>query len=240
MSARTSTSPLTAWSCAAYSLILQAYPYSFRREFGPSMAQVFTDSVRDAWRAAGITGLAILWMKTGRDVVVSLARAYAAELRNPLFRRAASAIVLYAAALIGVVSIGALAFGEFYRAPAFSAFGAPQVPEDALLAAYDAALTGRFGSYRLFAAASGLTLAILLGVAAALFGRAQHNLWHGALGLVAGSVATVAALELMPAIWFPLDRYPVGALWMMGGGLPVAALTWAIVTGATAFGSRVR
>jgi hypothetical protein len=75
-------------------VILQAYPYSFRREFGSSMAQVFADAVRDAWRDGGIGGLMVLWMKTGRDVVVSLARAYAAEARHPPFRRAASAILL--------------------------------------------------------------------------------------------------------------------------------------------------
>ena len=91
-----------------------------------------------------------------------------------------------------------------------------------MIAASEQALTGEFGRYRTFAFASGLVLAILLGVASALFGLWQRSVSHGAGAFLAGTVLTVAALSFLPTIWFPLDRYPVGALWLMGGLLTVA------------------
>jgi len=41
---------------------------------------------------------------------------------------------------------------------------------------------------------------------------------------------TVAVLSLLPTIWFPLDRYPVAAVWVMGIGFPISAATWLLLT----------
>jgi hypothetical protein len=223
------TERVTSLSVLTYRLILQAYPYSFRREFGESMTQVFGDSVRDTWRRAGFAGLARLWMRTVVDVVRSLFSAYVGESRDPMFTLAVGIGILYACALVGVVGYGALAFGEFYQPPAFSTFGAPDASEEALITAYERAMSGEFGTYRTFTVIAGLSLAALLGVTSALFGLWQGSLPHGAAALLTGAVFTVVAFQLLPTVWFPLDRYPVGALWLMGGGIPVAACTCLLV-----------
>jgi hypothetical protein len=219
---------LTSWSILTYWLIVQAYPYSFRREFGESMTQVFGDSVRAAWKRAGLAGLAILWMRTVVDVVVSLFSAYVSEKRDWMFKLAVSLAALYACALAGIVGYGAVRFGEFYRPPVFSVFGAPNAHEDVLIAAYEQAMSGEFGTYRTFTAAAGLSLAVLLGATSALLGLWQKSLLHGTGALVVGTALTIVAFELLPTVWFPLDRYPVGALWLMGG-VPVAACTYLLV-----------
>jgi len=220
---------LTSWSVSTYWLILQAYPSSFRREFGESMAQVFGDSVRHAWHRAGIAGLATLWMRTIADVVVSLFSAYGNEKRDWMFKLVVGLAVLYACALATAVGYGAARFGEFYQPPAFSIFGAPNAHEDVLIAAYEQAMTGDFGRYRVFVTAVGFSLAVLLGASSALFGLWQRSLLHGAGAVLAGAAITIVAFELLPTVWFPLDRYPAGALWLIGGGIPLAACTCLLI-----------
>jgi len=227
---------VTSWSVRTYWLILQAYPYAFRREFGESMTQVFSDSVRATWNRAGLAGLATLWMRTVVDVVVSLYSAYVSETRDSMFRIAVGLSVLYVCALAATVGYGAIGFGEFYQPPGFSVFGAPNAHEDVLLATYEQAMSGHFGRYRLFTTAAGFSLAVLLGATAALFGLWQKSLPHGAGALAAGAALTIVAFELLPTVWFPLDRYPVGALWVMGGGIPLAACSWLLVTVLGRFG----
>lgn len=220
---------LIPWSISTYWLILQAYPHSFRREYGESMVQVFGDSARDAWKRAGLAGLAILWIRTIRDVAVSVFRAYSIERRDGLFRLWAGATMLYVTAVVCIVGYGALEFREFYQPPSFSVFGAPDAHENALIAAHEQALGGEFGRYRVFARVAGFSLALLLGATSALFGLWQRSLLHSTGALLAGSAFTVVAFELLPTVWFPLDRYAVGALWVMGGGVPLAACTWLLV-----------
>jgi uncharacterized membrane protein YkgB len=77
--------------------------------------------------------------------------------------------------------------------------------------------------------AAGFSLAILLGVTSALFGLWQKSVLHGAGALMAGTALTIVAFELLPVVWFPLDQYPVGALWLMGGGVLLAAGTCLLV-----------
>ncbi len=76
------TNRLALWSVQAYSLILQVYPCAFRREFGQSMTQVFRDMARDARQESGLLGLAVLWMRTVVDVLVSVVTAYASNRRE--------------------------------------------------------------------------------------------------------------------------------------------------------------
>ena len=193
------------------------------------MSQVFGDLVRAAWNRAGLIGLATLWVRTAVDVVDSLIAAYVSETHDSRFTLAAGLSVLYVCALAGIVGYGAIRFGEFYEPPAFSVFGAPGASEDSLLAMYEQALTGDLGRYRTFTAAAGFALAVWLGATSALFGLWQKSLSHGAGALIAGIALTIAALEFLPTVWFPLDGHPVGALWLMGGSIPLAACVWLLV-----------
>ena len=220
-----------SWSVLTYRLILQAYPNSFRQEFGESMVQVFGDSVRQTRMRAGIAGLPALWARTLVDVARSLPGAYALEARDSALRLTAGLGILFVLALACTVGYAAMTFGEFYQPPAFSRFGAPDADEGVLLAAYAQAMDGDFGSYRAFAVTTGFVIAVLLGAASGLFGLWQKSLAHGAAGLLAGTAVTIAAFELLPTIWFPLDRYPLGALWLLGGGLPLAVAVSGLVMG---------
>ena len=221
---------ICSMSVTAYGLIVQAYPYAFRREFGASMTQVFGDSVREAWNRSGVAGVGTLWMRTIADVAVSLSKAYSSEQREPIFKFAMGTGVFYALALVLAIAYGAIRFGEYYQPPAFTRIAAPQAHEDALLTAYDQALVGKYGDYQTYAQGAGLLFSLWLGVAAGLFGLSQRSTLHGAVLLLAGIGATVCALSLLPTMWFPLDRYPVGALWLMGGLPLIGAAVWLLVT----------
>ena len=70
---------------------------------------------------------------------------------------------------------------------------------------------------------------ILLVLGTALFSLSQQSVLHAALAFASGTVVTALALTALPAIWFPLDQYPVAALWVMGV-FPYAAVGWLIVT----------
>jgi hypothetical protein len=59
-------------SARAYGWLLQAYPASFRAEFGGEMALVFSDCCRAAWRSGGSAGV---WRLLGRTVLDMLASA---------------------------------------------------------------------------------------------------------------------------------------------------------------------
>lgn len=217
------TRKIAAWSVCSYALVLWIYPPRFRRDFGEAMTQVFGDLARDACRTSGLAGLLVLWMRTSADVLISVARAYWSERRQAPVAAAA----VYGCALVLSLGYGAIQFGQFYNAPSFSRFGST-LGENALIAAYEQALSGEFGQYRLFVR---LTIAVLtgaLGIAAAMFGVWQRSFLHGTAALAAGTVVTVAALSVLPPMWFPLDRYPVGALFVFGG-FPVIAAVVALV-----------
>jgi hypothetical protein len=195
------------------------------------MTQVFGDLVHDACRASGIGGLVKLWLRTLVDLAVSLVDTYTSGRRGLMSRAVVAVGVLYIGALGLASGYGALRFGEFYDPPAFTMFNAAgPVDGDTLLAAYDEALTGEFGRYKAFAFGAGILLAVLLGLASGLFGLWQKSIPHGAGAFLAGAALTIVVFELLPTVWFPFDRYPVGALWVMGGGLPLAAVVWLVVT----------
>lgn len=140
------------------------------------------------------------------------------------------AVILYGVTLVFAVGYGAMRFAEFYDPPAFSKFGAGEgVSESVLLASYDRALDGDFGRYRQFMVVSGPSVAVLLGIASALFGLRRGSVLFGICALIAGSLVTIAASELLPTVWFPLDRYGPGFIWLMRGA-PIATATWLIVT----------
>lgn len=55
-----------------YGFVLHFYPASFRREFGPEMAYVFTASLQDACLEQGRRGFTRLWARTIADATKSL------------------------------------------------------------------------------------------------------------------------------------------------------------------------
>jgi glutamine synthetase adenylyltransferase len=75
------TRRLVAVSDRLYRLLLTGYPASFRRHYGPHMAQVFRDSARDAWHRRGLLGLMALWTHTLSDLVATVPQEHLAELR---------------------------------------------------------------------------------------------------------------------------------------------------------------
>jgi len=60
-----------ALSGRIYSLLLYAYPASFRREYGHPMAQLFRDEARDTLQGSGTAGLIGLWFLTFIDLLKS-------------------------------------------------------------------------------------------------------------------------------------------------------------------------
>jgi hypothetical protein len=62
---------LFAISSHLYRALLAFYPRTFRREFGPHMAQVFGDACRQAQGERGAVGIFSLWIWTVSDLAVS-------------------------------------------------------------------------------------------------------------------------------------------------------------------------
>jgi len=67
-----------------YQRLLWVYPAGYRREYGPLMAQLFRDLLRDQARDPRPLGLARLWLSTLTEVVVTAVREHAAEMRSQL------------------------------------------------------------------------------------------------------------------------------------------------------------
>ncbi len=63
--------PLLARSTRLYRWCLRIYPPRFRQMYGPSMAQVFRDCCRDAWRQSGYAGLLQLYFPTLFELIVT-------------------------------------------------------------------------------------------------------------------------------------------------------------------------
>ena len=54
-----------------YNVLLLAYPATYRREYGPLMAQLFRDLCRDSYRQRGGVGIVRLWCHVLTDTVVT-------------------------------------------------------------------------------------------------------------------------------------------------------------------------
>lgn len=212
---------LATFGLRTYALVLSAYPLAFRHEFGEPMALAFRDLTRDACRRSGIAGPMRLWVVTLSDTAAGLMRSYTSD-PDRLSARALIGGATYVAVLVATIGYGALRFQQFYEPPAFSRFSeAASTNEDALIAAYTQALDGDFGQYRAYVTRANIVLALMLGVTAGLFGLAQRSPAYGAAVFALGVACTAGILSLMPTIWFPLDRYPVGFAWTMMAPLGV-------------------
>jgi hypothetical protein len=214
----------------AYAVVLHAYPPALRREFGESMLQAFRDLTRDACRRSGLAGLLRLWIVTLIDTSASLITSYRRD-ANPMAVPALLCGATYALLLTAAIAYGALNFAQFYEPPSYTRFnGNAGHDETLLLAGYLDALDGELGRYRTYVRGANVVLALMLGVVAGLFGVVQRSVWHGAALFATAVVLTAGSLELMPTIWFPLDRHPVGFVWLMATplGLFTSIIVWLI------------
>ncbi len=64
--------PSVRRSARAYAWLVQAYPNSFRREFGLPMVQVFTDMATEARQNNGLWGLVWMWFRVLADLTWSV------------------------------------------------------------------------------------------------------------------------------------------------------------------------
>jgi hypothetical protein len=98
----TTASPAITWSMRLYRMLLAAYPASFRREYGPHMAQVFHDCCREAQARRGASGIFRLWLPTLGDLTVTaLAERLVEGVSMPRMSRSVTVRAGGAAALLG-------------------------------------------------------------------------------------------------------------------------------------------
>jgi hypothetical protein len=65
-----------------YSRLLCLYPREHQADYGPSMRQVFTDQCRAAFQFGGLKGMILLWLRTLKDLFVSVLREHVTSPRS--------------------------------------------------------------------------------------------------------------------------------------------------------------
>jgi len=196
-----------------YGLLLYLYPTSFRREYGESMQQLFDDQRR---AANGTGGHAMLWLKTLRDLLLSVPAAHSDHPRTP------STGVRFVWTLLVILGLVFL----------LNAVVLPSIisrsPSDGVAAAVQTPDVGPAGELRAIAQAGAGVVSTMLVIGAFLFAIRQRSAVNGAAAFVAGAALTFVALAMSPWLWMPLDRYPVAIAWALGIW-PVAAVAWAVL-----------
>jgi hypothetical protein len=192
-----------------YALFLYLYPSSFRREYGESMLQLFNDQRRTVH---GAGGYAMLWLKTLRDLLLSVPAAHGSQPPSKGGRVLWTIVVI-----LGLVFLlNSLILPSWIsRMPSGDAV-APAVVEGA-----GAAPTGE---YRAIAQVTAGTVSTLLAFGALLFAL-RRTVATGAAAFIVGAALTFMALAMNPWLWLPLDRYPVAITWALGIW-PLAAIAW--------------
>jgi hypothetical protein len=196
-----------------YALLLYLYPTSFRREYGESMLQLFNDQCR-AVNGAG--GHAMLWLKTLRDLLLSVPAAHSNE------PRPASTGARFVWTLLVVLALVFLLNSLIL--PAMIS----RMPSDGVAAVVEDPGVGPTGEYRAIAQVAVGLVSSLLVVGVFLFAVRQRSVATGAAAFVAGAALTFVALAASPWLWLPLDRYPVAIAWALGSW-PLAAVVWAVL-----------
>jgi hypothetical protein len=198
-----------------YSLLLYLYPRSFRREYGEAMLQLFNDQ-RRAVRGAG--GHAMLWLKTLRDLVLSVPAAHASD-RSGTSPSPQTVVMLWATvAVLGVVFLlSAVVLPN-------SISRLPSAHEVALVATPQ---FGPPGEYRTVAQVAAVLVSALLAIGALRFALRQRRMLSGVPVFVVGAALTFSALATNPWIWLP-EQYPVAIAWALGIW-PLAAGAWIVL-----------
>jgi len=96
----------------AYAWLLRAYPASFRAEFGPEMALVFSDCCLTAWRSGGSREVWRLMGRTVLDMLASAPRLWAERLEaamtnDPVGRRGGLWLADHALSMGGLALLAA-------------------------------------------------------------------------------------------------------------------------------------
>jgi hypothetical protein len=194
-----------------YALLLYLYPSSFRREYGESMLQLFNDQRR---AVDGAGGYAMLWLKTLRDLLLSVPAAHSDGSRPS---SAGGRVVWAVVVIIGLVFLlNALILPQMIsRMPSGGVAPAAVV---------DAPGVAPSGEYRAIAQVTAATVSTVLAFGALLFAL-RRSVATGAAVFIAGGTLTFMALATLPWLWLPLDRYPVAITWALGIW-PLAAIAW--------------
>ncbi len=133
------------------------------------------------------------------------------DITTRLGRLAAVAAALHLALLVAVPAWGHVAYGDIYR----------QVDRRAD--------SDQKENYHRFLHLAGAALAVTLAAAAAALGVWRGRALIGLLALLGGITLVLAALSVLPWIYFPEDQYAAPAIWMFGNGLPAVA-GWGVLT----------
>ena len=197
-----SSRPRGSFSARLYALLLHLYPTRFRRQYGEPMLQLFNDQ-RRAVRGAG--GYAMLWLKTLRDLVLSVPAAHA---NGGASSKAAVAVW---------IAVGVLAVVFFVNAVVLPSY-ISRVPSDGAAAAAVVATpaNGPTGEFRTVAQVAAGLVSTLLVAGAFLFALRQRRVANGVAAFVLGAALTFMALAMNPWLWLPLDRYPAAIVWALG------------------------
>jgi hypothetical protein len=198
-----------------YALLLYLYPPSFRREYSESMLQLFNDQCR-AVNGAG--GHAMLWLKTLRDLLLSVPAAHSSQPR----RTSTGARFVWTLLVI----LGLAFLLNAMVLPAMIA----RVPSDGVAAVVETPGVAPTGEYRAVAQVVVAVVSTLLVIGAFLFAVRQRSMATGAAAFVAGAALTFVALAMNPWLWLPRDQYPVAIAWALGIW-PLAAVAWAVSRG---------
>lgn len=198
-----------------YALLLYLYPSSFRRAYGEAMVQVFNDQRR---LVSGPGGYAMLWLKTLRDLVLSVPAVHSSNDRSGRPSKG-GAFVWTLLMILGVVFL--------LNAMILPSMIGRTLSGDAV-AVVDVETPGfaLTGQYRAIAQVAAGGVATVLALGAFLFAARQRSLLTGAATFVAGATLTFMALAMSPWLWSPLDRYPAALTWALGVW-PLAAAVWA-------------
>lgn len=129
-----------ALSVRIYTLLLAIYPYTFRREFGVQMVQVFQDKCRTNYKCRGARGLFLLWLATITDLLVTAFKERIpeeAKMKSLFLPRVGSVLAL----LGGLLTLVFLArwSSSSYLAPHAGSTAAPEATEVATEVATEAA-----------------------------------------------------------------------------------------------------
>jgi hypothetical protein len=202
--------PSSSLGARVYALLLHLYPTSFRREYGESMLQLFNDQRR---AASGAGGTAMLWLKTLRDLALSVPAAHA----NGPEPSSAGARFLWTV----VVILGLVFLLNAVILPSWIS----RIPSEAGSAVVAAPVAGPTGEYRAIAQVAAGVASTLFAVGVFLFAARRRSMATGIAAFVAGVTLTFMALAINPWLWVPLDRYPVAIAWALGIW-PLLAAAW--------------
>lgn len=113
-------------SCRIYRILLAAYPADFRREYGPSMLQVFRDSASDATTREGKFTRAKFWFAILGDLVVSASRQHienVREVNGPMNNMRRDLIAVVGCAVIILTAFMLLSYGRAHEVGSLLVFG---------------------------------------------------------------------------------------------------------------------